>query len=156
MPEQRIVLRNCGLVAPADVRSYLAGDGFQAIQKARQRMTPDEVIQEIKKSGLRGRGGAGFPTGVKWELAGKSPGKDRYVICNADEGEVGTFEDRYVLQNDPFSLFEGMDIACYAIGAVKAYLYVRGEYHYLLGQLNRALEQAKATGLPGCGTKIRE
>ena len=156
MPEQRIVLRNCGLVDPADVRSYLAGDGFQAIQKARQQMTPDDVVQEIKKSGLRGRGGAGFPTGTKWELAGKSLGKDRYVICNADEGEVGTFKDRYVLQNDPFSLFESMAIACYAIGAVKAYLYVRDEYHYLLGQLTRALEQAKATSLLSCDIELRE
>ncbi|MDO8473334.1 MAG: NADH-ubiquinone oxidoreductase-F iron-sulfur binding region domain-containing protein [Dehalococcoidia bacterium] len=154
MPECRVVLRNCGVIDPAKIESYLARDGFQALRKARQ-LPPAQVIEEVKKSGLRGRGGAGFPVGMKWELASKSPGKQRFVVCNADEGEVGTFKDRYVLRNDPFSLFEGIAIAAYAIGASRAYLYVRAEYHYLFDHLSRALKQAMSEGL-GCEIELRE
>lgn len=154
MPEQRVVLRNCAVIDPSSVRSYLEHGGLKALEAARRR-TPEDIVQEIKKSGLRGRGGAGFPTGMKWEFASKSPGKERYVLCNADEGEVGTFKDRYVLQNDPFSLFEGIAIACYAIGARKAFIYVRAEYHYLQGRLRHALEQLQASGLE-CDIEVRE
>jgi NADH:ubiquinone oxidoreductase subunit F (NADH-binding) len=124
---ERIVLRNCEAIDPKDIASYLQRGGFQALRKARK-MGPDGVIAEIKASNLRGRGGAGFPTGAKWELARKSPGEEKYVICNADEGEVGTFKDRYIIQYDPFSLIEGIGIAAYAVGAKKAYIYLRAEY----------------------------
>jgi len=103
MPEKRVVLKNCDVVDPKSIDSYLANDGFVALDKA-VNITPAEVIDEIKKSGLRGRGGAGFPTGLKWEMTNKAPGDEKYVLCNADEGEVGTFKDRYIIQNDPFSL----------------------------------------------------
>ena len=120
-------------------------------------MSPEEVIEEVKASGLRGRGGAGFSCGVKWELAKNRPGKQKYLICNADEGEVGTFKDRYLIQNDPFSLIEGMAIAGYAIGAKKAYIYLRAEYHYLLEILKNAITQAKEKGyLNGLKVEIRE
>ncbi|MBI2958344.1 MAG: SLBB domain-containing protein [Chloroflexi bacterium] len=154
VPECRIVLRNCGIVDPASIESYRAHGGFQALRKAKQ-LTPDQVVQEVKRSGLRGRGGAGFPTGMKWELAARSPGEAHYVICNADEGEVGTFKDRYILQNDPYGLFEGIAIACHAIGARTAYLYLRAEYHHLLGQLLRALKETGDAEL-GCHIEVRE
>jgi NADH:ubiquinone oxidoreductase subunit F (NADH-binding) len=136
-------LKNCGKIDPEDVASYVKKDGFKALEKARKKMTPKKVIDEVKESGLRGRGGAGFPCGAKWELARKSKGSPKYLICNADEGEVGTFKDRYIIQNDPFSLIEGMALAAYAIAAKKAYIYLRAEYHYLLGGLSKAIEQAK-------------
>ncbi|MBI4304451.1 MAG: NADH-quinone oxidoreductase subunit F [Chloroflexi bacterium] len=145
MPETRIVLKNCGVINSEDINTYLAQDGFKALQKALG-MTPEQVIEEVKASGLRGRGGAGFPAGMKWELSRKTPAEERYVICNADEGEVGTFKDRYILQNDPFSLFEGIAIAAYAVGARHAYLYLRAEYHYMLASLLRSLEQIKKQG----------
>ncbi len=143
MPEKRIVLKNCESIDPKDINTYLARDGFQAQGKALTRMTPEQVIEEVKASGLRGRGGAGFPCGLKWELARKASGSEKYVICNADEGEVGTFKDRYVLQNDPFMLIEGIAIAAYAVGARQAYIYLRAEYHYLLDSLLKAITQAK-------------
>jgi NADH:ubiquinone oxidoreductase subunit F (NADH-binding) len=146
VPEQRIVLKNCGVINPKDINSYLADDGFKALQKALAEMTPQQVIKEIKKSSLRGRGGAGFPTGLKWELASKAPGDRKYVICNADEGEVGTFKDRYILERDPFSLVEAIIIAGYAIGAEKGYIYLRAEYHYLLDLLENAINQAREKG----------
>jgi NADH:ubiquinone oxidoreductase subunit F (NADH-binding) len=146
MPEKRVVLKNCGVIDPEDLDSYIANDGFGALDKALQNMTPPEVIEEIKNSGLRGRGGAGFPTGLKWDLASKAPGDEKYVICNADEGEVGTFKDRYTLEGDPFSPIEAIAIASYAIGAEKAYIYLRTEYHYLLDILEGAISQAKDRG----------
>ncbi len=146
MPEKRVVLKNCGVIDPKDIDSYIANDGFSALDKARQNMTPLEVIEEIKNSGLRGRGGAGFPTGLKWDLASKAPGDEKYVICNADEGEVGTFKDRYALEGDPFSLIEAIAIASYAVGANNAYIYLRAEYHYLLDTLEGAISQAKDRG----------
>ncbi|MGQ9608910.1 MAG: complex I 51 kDa subunit family protein [bacterium] len=143
MPEKRVVLKNCEIIDPQNIDSYISNDGFLALRKAVNEMQPAEVIDEIKKSGLRGRGGAGFPTGLKWELTKKSEGDQKYVLCNADEGEVGTFKDRYIIENDPFSLIEGITIACYAVGATKAYIYLRAEYHFLLEKLQNALDQAK-------------
>lgn len=143
MPEKRVVLKNCGIVDPNNIDSYIVNDGFKALKKALEEMTPADVIQEIKDSGLRGRGGAGFPTGLKWDLTSKSEGYIKYVLCNADEGEVGTFKDRYIMENDPYSLVEGIAIACYAVGAEKAYIYLRAEYHYLFDLLRKTVQQAK-------------
>ncbi len=156
MPEERIVLRNCDIIKPERIATYLARDGFKALSKARD-MSADQVIEEIKASGLRGRGGAGFPCGLKWELARKSEGDEKYVICNADEGEVGTFKDRYILERDPFTLIEGMAIAGYAVGAKKSYIYLRAEYHYLLDSLVKAIGQARQKGfLDNFDIDIRE
>ena len=146
MPEKRIVLRNCGVIDPKRITTYLDRGGFKAWQKARDEMTPEAVIEEIKASGLRGRGGAGFPTGLKWELTRKAQGDEKYVICNADEGEVGTFKDRYIMEGDPFTLVEAMAIAGYAIGSNRGYIYLRGEYHYLIDLLTNAISQAKEMG----------
>ena len=146
MPEKRIVLKNCEVIDPESITTYLDRDGFRAWQKVLDEMTPEQVIEEIKASGLRGRGGAGFPCGLKWELAGKAQGDEKYVICNADEGEVGTFKDRYILENDPFTLIEGIAIAAYAIGAKQGYIYLRAEYHYLLDLLMNAIGQVRERG----------
>ena len=146
MPEKQIVLRNCGVIDPSSIPTYVDRGGFNALKKARDTMTPDGVIEEIKVSGLRGRGGAGFPCGLKWELSRKSQGDEKYVICNADEGEVGTFKDRYILEGDPFTLVEAMAIAGYAIGAKSGYIYLRAEYHFLLDLLTSAIRQAKEGG----------
>jgi NADH:ubiquinone oxidoreductase subunit F (NADH-binding) len=135
------VLKNCG--------TFLEKDGFKALEKVRQTMTPEQVTDEIKASGLRGRGGAGFPCGIKWEGARKSPGDEKYVICNADEGEVGTFKDRYILERDPFTLVEGILIAGYAIGAKTGYIYLRAEYHRFLSLLQGAIDQAGQVGYLG-------
>jgi NADH:ubiquinone oxidoreductase subunit F (NADH-binding) len=157
MPEKRIVLKNCGLIDPGEISTYLDVDGFKAWQKVSGGMSPEQVIGEIKASGLRGRGGAGFPCGLKWELARGAPGDEKYVICNADEGEVGTFKDRYILENDPFTLIEGIAIAAYAVGTGQAYIYLRAEYHHLLGLLAQAIAQAKEGGyLQGVDIDIRE
>lgn len=149
MPEKRIVLKNCGVVNPKDLTTYIANEGFRALQKARNDMTPEKVIEELKASGLRGRGGAGFPVGLKLEGARNAGSGERYVICNADEGEVGTFKDRYILQNDPFTLIEGIAIASYAVGTDLAFIYLRAEYHYLLEQLQGAIDAAKRKGFLG-------
>jgi len=145
MPVQHIVLKNCQVIDPTDIHTYLELGGFKALEQALG-MPPEAIIAEIKSSGLRGRGGAGFPCGVKWELALKSDGAEKYFICNADEGEVGTFKDRYILQHDPFTLIEAIAIAALAIGAKQAYIYLRQEYHYLLGGLLNAIEQVKSKG----------
>jgi NADH-quinone oxidoreductase subunit F len=156
MPEKRIVLKNCTVIDPADINTYLEQDGFKALAQALA-MTPEAVIAEVKASGLRGRGGAGFPCGLKWELARKSSGAEKYLICNADEGEVGTFKDRYILQHDPFTLIEAMAIAAYAMGAKQAFIYLRAEYHYLLEGLVDAIGQVKAKGfLKHMSIEIRE
>ncbi|OGN99506.1 MAG: NADH-quinone oxidoreductase subunit F [Chloroflexi bacterium RBG_13_51_52] len=155
MPQAKIVLKNCGIIDPKDINTYRTKDGFKALDKARG-MTAAGVINEIKTSGLRGRGGAGFPCGVKWEGARNSPGDEKYVICNADEGEVGTFKDRYIIQNDPFSLVEGLAIAGYTVGARQGYIYLRAEYSYLLGLLRGAIDQAQEAGyLDGFNIAIR-
>ena len=145
MEEKRIVLGNCGVVDPQDIESYLKGGGFRAFEKAR-RMKPKAIVAEIKKSGLTGRGGAGFNCGLKWELAMKAKGRQKYLICNADEGEVGAFKDKYILSHDPFGLIEGMLIAGLAIGARQAYIYLRSEYHSLNSLLVSAIEQAGSKG----------
>lgn len=156
MPEKRVVLKNCGVINPEDIASYLAVDGFKALKKA-LKLTSQQVIDEVKASGLQGRGGAGFPCGLKWELASKATGDEKYVICNADEGEVGTFKDRYILENDPFSLIEGIAIAGYAIGAKKAFIYLRAEYHFLLDLLKKAIAQSREKGfLKHLDIEIRE
>jgi NADH:ubiquinone oxidoreductase subunit F (NADH-binding) len=145
LPEKRIVLKNCNVIDPRDINTYLEQDGFKAYTLALS-MTPEAVIAEVKASGLRGRGGAGFPCGVKWELARKAPGDVKYLICNADEGEVGMFKDRYILQHDPFNLIEAMAIAAHAIGAKQSFIYLRAEYHYLLDVLVDAIDQVKTKG----------
>jgi NADH:ubiquinone oxidoreductase subunit F (NADH-binding) len=145
MAEKRIILGNCGIIDPRDIGSYLAKGGFKALEKAR-RMKPKAIVEEIKKSGLTGRGGAGFPCGIKWELALNTKARQKYLICNADEGEVGTFKDKYILSHDPFGLIEGICIAALAIGARQAYIYLRAEYHPLLELLNGALQQAGGKG----------
>lgn len=156
MPQVRVVLRNCGVIDPKRIATYLERDGFKALAKVRQ-MTPEAVINEVKASGLRGRGGAGFPCGIKWEGARKSPGDEKYVICNADEGEVGTFKDQYILERDPFTLIEAMAIAGYVIGAKAGYIYLRAEYHHLFERLQNAINQAKKSGfLNGFDIAIRE
>jgi len=157
LPEKRIVLKNCGVINPGDITTYIANEGFRALQKAKNDMTPDKVIEELKASGLRGRGGAGFPIGLKLEMARRATGDQKYVVCNADEGEVGTFKDRYILQNDPFSLVEGIAIASYAVGSDQAFIYLRAEYHYLLNQLQQAIDQATRKGfLGGLRITVRE
>jgi NADH-quinone oxidoreductase subunit F len=147
VPEKRIVLRNCEVTDPEDLNSYLERGGFKALAKALDGMGPETVIEEVKASGLRGRGGAGFPCGSKWELARNTPADEKFIVCNADEGEMGTFKDRYIIQNDPFSLIEGIAIAGCAIGAKKAYIYLRAEYRYLLPGLTGAIEQVRRRGL---------
>jgi NADH-quinone oxidoreductase subunit F len=144
--ENRIVLKHCGDIDPHDLATYLERGGFEALKGARKK-TPEEVIAEVRNSGLKGRGGAGFPCGSKWELARKAPGDEKYLICNADEGEVGTFKDRYIIAHNPFGLLEGIAIAGFAIGAKKAYIYLRDEYHYLLKTITLALEQVNGKGL---------
>jgi len=146
MPEKQIVLRNCGIMNPNDITSFLDREGFKGLEKALKKMTAQEVIEQIKASGLRGRGGAGFPCGLKWESAWKSESDQKFLICNADEGEMGTYKDRYILENDPFTLIEGIAIASYAIGAKHAYIYLREEYHYLLDRLKNAVNQARENG----------
>ncbi len=157
MPQARVVLRNCGVIDPGDIATYLDRGGFKALEKVRREMTPEEVTDEIKTSGLRGRGGAGFPCGIKWEGARKAPGDEKYVICNADEGEVGTFKDRYILEKDPFTLLEAIAIAAHTIGAEKGYIYLRAEYHHLLDLLQDVIRQVRQSGfLDGFDIEIRE
>ena len=157
MPQQPVVLKNCGVIDPGQIATYLDEGGFKALARVRQEMTPEQVTDEIKASGLRGRGGAGFPCGIKWEGARKSPGDEKYVICNADEGEVGTFKDRYILERDPFTLIEGIAIAGYAIGAKTGYIYLRAEYHRFLSLLQGAIDQVRQAGfLAGFNLEIKE
>ncbi|MEE8420268.1 MAG: NADH-ubiquinone oxidoreductase-F iron-sulfur binding region domain-containing protein, partial [Dehalococcoidales bacterium] len=157
MPQPSVVLKNCGVIDPGQIATYLDAGGFKALARVRQEMTPEQVTDEIKASGLRGRGGAGFPCGIKWEGARKSPGDEKYVICNADEGEVGTFKDRYILERDPFTLIEGIAIAGYAIGAKTGYIYLRAEYHRLYALLANAITQTGQAGLlEGFNLEIKE
>jgi len=141
--QQRVILRNCGYINPEEIDDYLATGGYQALRKVISEMTPEQVIEEIKRSGLRGRGGAGFPTGVKWEFCHRAPGDEKYVICNADEGDPGAFMDRSMLEADPHAVIEGMIIAAYAIGATGGYIYIRAEYPLALKRLRIALKQAE-------------
>ncbi|MDR2932182.1 MAG: NADH-quinone oxidoreductase subunit NuoF [Oscillospiraceae bacterium] len=145
----RIALRNCGVIDPEDINEYIAYDGYQALGKALTEMTPESVIEEIKNSGLRGRGGAGFPTGVKWSFAASQPAGQKYVCCNADEGDPGAFMDRSVLEGDPHALIEAMAIAGYAIGSNQGFVYVRAEYPIAVHRLQIAVDQAREMGLLG-------
>ena len=149
--QERIALRNCGLINPYDIREYIAKDGYFALGKALLEMTEDEVIQVIKDSGIRGRGGAGFPTGLKWSLAAvhRNEGKQMYIICNADEGDPGAFMDRAILEGDPHAVIEAMAIGGYAIGASQGYVYVRAEYPLAIERLQHAINQAYEVGLLG-------
>ncbi len=146
--EMRIVLRNYGKVDPLNIDSYTQVGGYQALAKAKSMSQPD-LIEEVKKSGLRGRGGAGFNTGMKWSFSYGVKADQKYVICNADEGEPGTYKDRIIMENDPQSVLEGMAICGYAIGANKGYIYCRGEYPYVVEILNKAIAQASEKGLLG-------
>ncbi|MGE5614565.1 MAG: NADH-quinone oxidoreductase subunit NuoF [Bacillota bacterium] len=145
----RIALRNCGIINPENIDEYIAFDGYKALEKVLTEMTPEQVIAEIKKSGLRGRGGAGFPTGLKWELTAKAEGDKKYVCCNADEGDPGAFMDRSILEGDPHSVIEAMIIAGYTIGSDQGYIYVRAEYPIAVKRLEIAIKQAKEYGLLG-------
>lgn len=147
--QHRIVLKNCGLIDPENIDEYLAFDGYKALEKVLTSMSPDEVIQVVSDSGLRGRGGAGFPTGRKWQFAKASQDEQKYVACNADEGDPGAFMDRSVLEGDPHTIVEAMAIAAYAIGANKGYVYVRAEYPIAVQRLQKAIDQAKEYGLLG-------
>ncbi|MDR3295975.1 MAG: NADH-quinone oxidoreductase subunit NuoF [Clostridiales Family XIII bacterium] len=147
--QERIVLRNAGLINPESIDAYIAVGGYQAIEKSLKEMTPETVIEEIKISGLRGRGGAGFPTWFKWDAALKNRGESKYMVCNADEGDPGAFMDRSVLEGDPHSLLEGMTIGGYAIGAEEGVIYVRAEYPLAIHRLELALEQSREKGFLG-------
>ena len=147
--QRRIILRNCGHIDPEEIEDYLDIDGYQALRKVLLEMTPEQVIEEIKSSGLRGRGGAGFPTGLKWEFCYKASGNEKYMICNADEGDPGAFMDRSILEADPHSLLEGLVIAGYAIGANTGYIYVRAEYPLAVNRIHIALVQAEERGFLG-------
>ncbi len=145
----RVALRNCGVIDPENIDEYIAMDGYKAITKVLTEMTPEQVIEEIKKSGLRGRGGAGFPTGMKWQFAYNSKDDKKYVCCNADEGDPGAFMDRSVLEGDPHAVLEAMSIAGYAIGSDQGYIYVRAEYPIAVKRLQIAIDQAREYGVLG-------
>ncbi|MDO4543524.1 MAG: NADH-quinone oxidoreductase subunit NuoF [Clostridia bacterium] len=145
----RVALRNCGLINPEEIDEYIAMDGYEALGKVLTTMTPEDVIKVMKDSGLRGRGGGGFPTGLKWEFAAKNKVPQKYVVCNADEGDPGAFMDRSVLEGDPHAVLEAMAIAGYAIGANKGYIYVRAEYPIAVKRLDIAINQAREYGLLG-------
>lgn len=152
--QTRIVLRNCGLINPEKLEDYEARDGYAAIQKiAQEQLTSEQVIQEVLDAGLRGRGGGGFPTGMKWKFAASYKSDTKYLICNADEGDPGAFMDRSVLEGDPHAVIEGMIIAAYAIGATDGYIYCRAEYPLAIKRLNTALAQARAKGYLGKNIK---
>ena len=163
--QTRIALRRCGVIDPTSIDEYLAEGGYEALKKVLTTMTPEQVIEEIKISGLAGRGGAGFPTWFKWNAARQSEGEEKYLICNADEGDPGAFMDRAVIESDPHDLIEGMLIAAYAIGAKECIVYVRAEYPLAIVRLDHAVEQATAKGLLGknimgtgfnCTVRIKE
>lgn len=147
--QNRVVLRNCGVINPENINEYIARDGYQALNKALTKMSPDDVIKCISDSGLRGRGGGGFPTGFKWALCAPNKAPQKYVVCNADEGDPGAFMDRSVLEGDPHCVIEAMAIAGYAIGATKGFVYVRAEYPIAVNRLKIAINQARENGLLG-------
>ncbi|MFZ7131452.1 MAG: NADH-quinone oxidoreductase subunit NuoF [Eubacteriales bacterium] len=147
--QQRIALKNCGVIDPENVDEYIAFDGYKALQKVLFEMEPQEVVDEVKVSGLRGRGGAGFSTGMKWQFTKNAPGDIKYVVCNADEGDPGAFMDRSVLEGDPHALIEAMAIAAYAVGANQGYVYVRAEYPIAVKRLSIAINQARGYGILG-------
>jgi NADH:ubiquinone oxidoreductase subunit F (NADH-binding) len=145
----RIALRNCGFINPENIDEYIARDGYQALGKVLTEMTPQDVISEVKESGQRGRGGGGFSTGLKWEIASKNISDEKYVVCNADEGDPGAFMDRSVLEGDPHSVLEAMAICGYSIGANSGLIYIRAEYPLAIERLKIAIRQANESGLLG-------
>lgn len=145
--QKRIALKNCGIIDPENIDEYIAFDGYKALEKVLFEMTPEEVIKEVSDSGLRGRGGAGFPTGKKWEFTRMAKGDQKYVVCNADEGDPGAFMDRSILEGDPHSVVEAMMIAGYSIGANKGYIYVRAEYPIAVHRFQTAINQAREYGI---------
>lgn len=147
--QQRVALRNCGYIDPENIKAYIGQKGYQALAKCITSMTPEEVIDEVKKSGLRGRGGAGFPTGMKWQFARGYQADQKYVVCNADEGDPGAFMDRSILEGDPHSVVEAMAICGYAIGASQGRVYIRAEYPLAIQRLEKAIEAAREAGLLG-------
>ncbi len=155
-PAPRVVLENCGILDPCDIDDYLAHEGYEALRRCRERLTPERVIQTIEAAALRGRGGAGFPTAMKWELAHHEPAP-KYVICNGDEGDPGAFMDRLVLESDPHRVIEGLAIAAYATGAVEGFFYIRAEYPQAVRHVREAIRQAEARGLlDGLRFEVRE
>jgi NADH:ubiquinone oxidoreductase subunit F (NADH-binding) len=155
--QKRVVLKNCGRIDPKSIHSFLKRDGFAALRKAQTQMTPEKVIDEVIASGLLGRGGAGFPCGIKWKLAREQATGEKFILCNADEGEVGTFKDRYILENDPFTLVEAIAIAGWAVGAPRAFIYLRAEYNFLSGLILNAVDQSREKGfLSHIGIELRE
>ncbi|MBN1627721.1 MAG: NAD(P)H-dependent oxidoreductase subunit E, partial [Deltaproteobacteria bacterium] len=149
MKQERRVLANCGRIDPTIIEQYIAEGGYQAIVKALSKMTPEDVIDEVTSANLRGRGGAGFPTGKKWDLARKADGSPKYIVCNADEGDPGAFMDRALLEGDPHAVLEGMLIGAYAIGAEYGYIYVREEYPIAVDHLSIAISQMQELGILG-------
>lgn len=147
--QTRVALKNCGVINPENIAEYIAYDGYMALGKALSEMKPEEVIEEMKKSGLRGRGGGGFPTGMKWSFAAKNESDQKYIICNADEGDPGAFMDRSILEGDPHAVIEAMALAGYAIGATQGFVYIRAEYPIAVKRLQIALSQAREAGLLG-------
>ena len=147
--QYRVVLRNCGVIDPEKIDDYIARDGYKALEKVLFEMTPEQVVDEMLKSGLRGRGGAGFPTGMKWKFAMQQPKGQKYMVCNADEGDPGAYMDRSTLEGDPHSILEAMTIAGFAIGASKGYIYIRAEYPLAIQRLEIAIQQARDLGLLG-------
>ncbi len=147
-PQMRVVLRNCGFIDPEDIDHYIANDGYMGVMNAFSE-GPEEVVSEVKKAGIRGRGGAGFPTYRKWEICRSSPGKTKYIICNADEGDPGAFMNRSLIEGDPHSVLEGLLIAAYAIGASHGYIYVRAEYPLAIARLRKAIDQMRGYGFLG-------
>ncbi len=147
--QHRLVLKNCGHINPDSLEEYIGADGYEGLAKVLLEMTPEQVVEEMKKTGLRGRGGGGFPTGMKWGFCQKSPGPKKYIICNADEGDPGAFMDRSLLEGDPHAILEGMIIGAYAIGADEGYIYCRAEYPLAIKRLKQAIAQAEEAGLLG-------
>lgn len=147
--QKKVVLRRCGSIDPTRLEDYIAAGGYQAFSKALKSMTPEGIVEEMKKSGLRGRGGAGFPTALKWDFARRETSDQKYILCNADEGDPGAFMDRSILEGDPHSVIEGMAIGAYTIGASQGYIYCRAEYPLAVERLNLAINQAREAGLLG-------
>ena len=147
-PQVRVVLRNCGFIDPEEIDHYLANEGYAGLMKALA-SPPEHVIEEVRDSGLRGRGGAGFPTFKKWEICRASPGKEKFMICNADEGDPGAFMNRSLIEGDPHAVLEGLLIAAYAIGATHGYIYIRAEYPLAIVRLKKAIARMREYGLLG-------
>ncbi|MBD3377170.1 NADH-quinone oxidoreductase subunit NuoF [candidate division KSB1 bacterium] len=147
--QMRIVLKNAGIIDPESIDEYIAHDGYEALGNALTHSKPEEVLNVVTESGMQGRGGAFFPTGVKWGFTAREDADEKYIICNADEGEPGTFKDRLILEGDPHAVIEGMTLAGYAVGATRGFIYIRGEYHMSIERVKRAIEQARQSGLLG-------